>query len=292
MKDMIFDTKRMAYGSLNEQINLVNTAYTAGDTTLDLAMDITGITPGMMLSSGLNVWYVRSTDPQNNEVTVIPGFDNSPTANCAVNDFVYIKPRVTDWYLFNVLNEEIVRLSSPSNGLYKIDSFTLDVDPTWQVYDIPSGDIGAFLGLLRVRYRFPGSDDTWIDIPEKAYRLQVNDGTSRIRLLRNVPSGTEIQFLYKAAFTKATSLSTDVVTTCGLLDSMTDIPPLGAYSTLMRTTESRRNQVQQQGDARRAAEVQSGANASTMQMIDRDYKDRVAQEYARLTQRVPIQRSL
>jgi hypothetical protein len=292
VKDLTADVRRMAYGTLNDQINIVKEPYTAGSTTLHLDLDITGITPGMTLSSGLNVWYVRSTDPADSIINVIPGFDNSPTASCGVNDFVYIKPRVTDWYLFGVINDEIVKLSSPSNGLYRIDSWTMDVDPTWQVYDIPVADMSTFIGLLRVRYRFPGSDDTWIDIPDKGYRIQVNDGTSRIRLLRSVPSGTEIQFLYKASFTKATSLSSNLETDCGLTDSMVDIPPLGAYSTLMRTTESRRSQVQQQGDARRAQEVSSGANASVMQMIDRDYRDRVAQEYIRLVQRVSIQRSL
>jgi hypothetical protein len=290
--DMVADAKRMAYGSMSEQINVIGSAYTAGSSELVLDLDVSGITPGMVLSSGLNVWYVKGIDPATSTVLVIPGYDNSPKEACAVDDFVYIKPKVTDWFLFNMINEEISKLSSPSNGLYRIDSWTADVDATWQTYDIPTADLPGFIGFLRVRYRFPGSDDSWIDIPEKAYRVQINDGTSRVRLLRNVPSGTEVQFLYKGSFTKASSLSDDVVTVCGMLESMADIPPLGAYGTLMRTSESRRNQVQAQGDARRATEVSPGANSATMQAIDRDYRDRVAQEYIRLVQRVPIVRSL
>ena len=71
-----------------------------------------------------------------------------------------------------------------------------------------------------------------------------------------------------------------------------DIPALGALGTLMRTTESRRNQVQQQGDARTAAEVSSGRNLTSGQISDRDYKARVQEEYIRLVQRVPIMRSI
>lgn len=292
IKDMVADAKRMAFGSMSEQINLVYSPYVADSTSLHLDMDVTGITPGMVLSSGLNVWYVRATDPIDNIVTVIPRYDNSPSQACAVNDFVHIKPRVTDWYLFELVNTEIVRLSSPDNGLYRIDSWTEAVDATYQTYEIPTADAAAMIGLLRVRYRMPGTTDVWIDIDEKSYRMQVNDGTSRIRLLRNIPSGTDIQFLYKASFTRATSLADNALTVCGLSDNLIDIPPLGALGTLMRSTESRRNQVQTQGDARRASEVNSGANLTSAQLADRDYKSRVQEEYIRLVQRVPIQRSM
>jgi hypothetical protein len=176
--------------------------------------------------------------------------------------------------------------------LYRIDSWTADVDPTYQTYEIPTADATSLIGVLRVRYRMPGTTDVWIDIPSKSYTVQMNDGVSRIRLLRNIPSGTEINFQYKASFVKGTSLSSDVTTVCGLTDTMTDIPPLGALGTLMRTTESRRNQVQQQGDARTAAEVSSGRNLTSGQISDRDYKARVQEEYIRLVQRVPIVRSI
>ena len=62
MRDMIADTRRMAYGSLHDQINLLAQPYTAGDTSLVLDMDVSGITPGMALSGDLNVWYVKGID--------------------------------------------------------------------------------------------------------------------------------------------------------------------------------------------------------------------------------------
>lgn len=248
IKDMVADTKRMAYGSMSEQINLVAASYTAGSTELYLDMDITGITPGMVLSGGLNVWYVRNIDAGSNLVYVIPGYDNSPQKALPVGEFIYIKPRVTDWYMFESLNQEILRLSTPEHGLYQIKSWTVDVDPTWQTYEIPSTAFDM-IGLLRVRYRSPGSSDVWIDIPDKSYRVQLTDaqGTSYIRLLRNIPSGTEIKFLYKAPFNQAENLSDSAITVCGLSETMVDIPTLGVLGTLLRTTESRRGQVQTRG---------------------------------------------
>lgn len=293
MRDLIADTRRMAYGSLGDQINLVAQPYTANDTTLYLDMDVSGITQGMMLSGDLNVWYVRGTDVSANAVYVIPGYDNSPKKNMSVGEFVIIKPRVTDWYMFETMNQEILRLSTPEHGLYKIAMWEAQVDPTWQTYAIPS-DAFQMIGLLRIRYRVPGSQDVWLDVPEKAYRVQINptSGDSYIRLLRNIPSGTTVQFLYKAPFSQADELEDNVNEVCGLSPTMVDIPTLGCLATLLRTTESRRMQVQQQGDARRATEVSGGYNMNIAASVEKDHQMRIWEEAARLIQRVPIVRSL
>ena len=293
MRDLIADTRRMAYGSLGDQINLVGQPYTANDTSIVLEMDVSGITPGMMISGNLNVWYVKGTNVPTNTVYVIPGYDNSPSVNMDPGEFVFIKPRVTDWYMFETMNQEILRLSTPEHGLYQIASWEAQVDPTWQTYAIPA-EAFNMIGLLRLRYRVPGSEDVWLDVPEKAYRIQINDaqGNSYIRVLRNIPSGTQVQFLYKAPFSQAESLDDNVNEVCGLSPTMVDIPTLGCLATLLRTTESRRNQVQQQGDSRRASEVPSGSNMQIAQMVERDHQMRIWEEAARLIQRVPIQRSL
>lgn len=293
MRDLIADTRRMAYGSLGDQINLVAQPYTANSTSLVLDMDVSNITQGMMLSGDLNVWYVKGTDVNSKTVYVIPGYDNSPKKNMDVGEFVFIKPRVSDWYMFETMNQEILRLSTPEHGLYQIAMWETQVDPTWQTYAIPE-EAFNMIGLLRIRFRMPGSTDVWVDIPEKAYRVQINttSGDSYIRLLRNIPSGTDIQFLYKAPFQQAEELDDNVNDVCGLSPTMVDIPTLGCLATLLRTTESRRNQVQQQGDARRAQEVSTGGNLQIASRIERDHQMRIWEEAARLVQRVPLVRSL
>lgn len=291
MLDMVSDTRRMAFGSLNDQINLVGVDAAASDTSLIMDMDITGITPGMTLSSGLNVWYVKGIESSSKTVFVIPGFDNSPKTAVTAGDFVFIKPRVTDWYMFSMMNQEILRLSTPQHGLYAIKSWTDSVNATYQTYTVPDAAFNM-IGILRIRYRLPGTTDVWVDIPEKSYRVQTGVSGSIIRLLRDIPSSADIEFLYKGPFTPATSLDDDVTTVCGLSSSMIDIPPLGCLSTLLRTTETRRNQVQQQGDARRAGEVASGANSNTVQMVERNHQMRIWEEASRLTQRIPIVRSI
>lgn len=291
IRDMVADTRRMAFGSMTEQINLVKEPYSAGSDILKLELDVTGITPGMMLSSDLNTWYVKGIEASTNTVYVIPGYDSAPKRAASVGDFVLIKPRVTDWFMFESLNQEILRLSTPEHGLYQIAEWTADVDPTWQTYPFPTA-ANDMIGLLRVRYRMPGTTDVWLDIPEKSYRVQIEAGENRVRILRNIPSGTEVRFLYKAPFVQAENLDDDAVEVCGMSPTMVDIPTLGVLGTLLRTSESRRNQVQTQGDSRRAGEVAAGANISVASRIEKDHQMRIWEEAARLIQRVPIQRSL
>ncbi len=291
MIDLISETKRITYGSLNDQINLVGTAYTAGDDTLVLELDVTGITAGMMISSGLNVWYTKGIDVATRSVFVIPGYNNSPKKDALVGDFVYIKPRVTDWYLFETINREILRLSSPQNGLYKIGSWTAAIDTTYQTYAVPAEALNM-VGLLRVRYLSPGSTDLYVDIPSNYYRVQTGVTSTIVRLLINIPSGTSLEFLYKAPFSAAVNLSDNIESVCGLTNTMLDIPPLGAYSTLLMTTDSSRNQIQTQGDARRANEVAAGSNNRAGLFVDEQYRSRVSEEVIRLIQRVPFVRSI
>lgn len=287
IRDMVADARRMAYGSMTEQINLISGTVAAGATTIPMQLDISGITPGMILSSGLNVWYVTGSSPGDREVFVIPGYDNSPYEAAANGDIVILKPKVTDWYLFTTLNDEISRLSSPINGLYRIGTWVTDVSPTYQTYEVPLEALNM-TNLARVRYRWPGTPDVWSDIRTSSYRWIVSEDANKIQLLVNVPSGTEIEFTYKAPFLRAASLADDPILDCGLSETMLDIPPIGVAAAVMRSTDGRRNQITVQGDSRRAGEVQSSANLSTGSALDREYKSRVQEEYARLIQRLPI----
>ena len=285
--DLVADARRMTYGSMTEQINIIDSNVAAGGQTLTLELDVTGITPGSILSSGLNVWYVKGVTAGTRQVFVIPGYDNAPQQAAAAGDQVIIKPRVTTWYLFNAINDEIRKLSSPMNGLYRVGTWTVDVSPTYQTYEVPSEALDM-TNILRARYRWPGTPDVWSDIRTSSYRWIVSETGNKIQLLVNVPSGTEIEFTYKAPFVEATALSDDPVADCGLAQTMLDLPAIGAAASLLRSTDSRRNQISAQGDSRRAGEVQSGANLSSASFFDREYKMRVQDEYARLVQRFPI----
>jgi len=291
MQDLVADVRRRVYGSMTENVNLVQTSASAGQTSIQLELGVDGIQKGMLLASGLNVWFVKGVYSTDNTVFVIPGYDNSPQSAVAEGDMVYVRPRMTDWYAFNALNDQLRSLSSPDSGLYKIGTWVADVDPTYQTYDVPAA-AADMTNILRVRWRWPGTPDVWSDLAPRHYRWVYSTEQNRVRLLLSIPSGTEIEFTYKAPFTLATGLDDDLVTDCGLSDTMVDIPVLGAAIELLLSTESRRTQVSTQGDSRRPEEVPVSSNSAIAGQLMRQYKMRVQEEMTRLVTRVPIYRGV
>jgi hypothetical protein len=98
----------------------------------------------------------------------------------------------------------------------------------------------------------------------------------------------EVKVFYKSRFRAAQGLSDDPIGDCGLMDSMLDIPSLGAAVSLLRTTESRRAQIAAQGDPRRADEVPPGSNSSAARELAREYQSRIDEERIRLTNLYPL----
>lgn len=289
--DLVADVRRRVYGSMTENVNLVQTSASAGQTSLQLELGVDGIQKGMLISSGLNVWFVKGVYSTDNTVFVIPGYDNSPQDAVTAGDMLYVRPRMTDWYAFNAINDQLRSLSSPDAGLYRIGTWVADVDPTYQTYVVPQAAL-TMTNILRVRWRWPGTTDVWTDMAPRHYRWNYSTVQNVVRLLISIPSGTEIEFTYKAPFTLATSLADDPVADCGLSDSMLDIPSLGAAVELLQTTESRRTQITAQGDSRRPEEVPVSSNSSIAGQLRRMYKSRVQEEMSRLVTRIPIYRGV
>jgi len=289
--DLVADVRRRVYGSMTENVNLVQTSASDGQTSLQLELGVDGIQKGMLISSGLNVWFVKGVYSTDNTVFVIPGYDNSPQDAVAAGDMVYVRPRMTDWYAFNAINDQLRSMSSPDAGLYRIGTWVADVDPTYQTYVVPSAAL-TMTNIIRVRWRWPGTTNVWTDMAPRHYRWNYSTVQNVVRLLISIPSGTEIEFTYKAPFTLATSLANDPVADCGLSDSMLDIPSLGAAVELLQTTESRRTQITAQGDSRRPEEVPVSSNSSIAGQLQRMYKSRVQEEMSRLVTRIPIYRGV
>ena len=284
MSDLVSEVRRLTYGTLTEQLNLVKSDYAPGQTEIFMDMDISQIQPGMILSSGLNVWYVRTVNSGSRSVRVIPGYDNAPKPGGSSGDFVYIRPRMTEWYAFSQLNNQFRQLSAPGRGLYRTAVWYAPINTTYQTYDIPAEALDM-VGLARVRYKLPGTPDVWYEMQNKSYR-KMDD---KIQLLYNVPTGgSQLEFTYRAPFAQATTLEDEVETVVGMASTQLDIPPMGVAIGLIRTTESRRNQVQTQTDARRGAEVPPESNVLDATRMERAYAARVNEEYARQLREHPI----
>jgi hypothetical protein len=289
MRDLVADTRRIAYGSMSDQLNFLAADVPANATELVMTLDVSAMQPGMVLSSGLNVYYVIGMVASEKRILVYPNYDNSYSSALPAGSPVMIRPRVTDWLLFNNVNDTIRAMSSSTYGLYKEGSWDDVADSTWQTYDIPVQAEGM-TSLLKVQIRYHGSGDIWLDLPANSVQWQPENGL--VRLTRGYMMGSDLRFFYRSPFRQATTLDDDVVALLGLAESMVDIPPLGAAVALLRTTESRRGQIHSQGDARRPEEVSAGSNAQAARELEKDFRARVNDEYARLVNRNPITRMI
>ena len=291
MADLVADTRRLTYGSMADQLNFLAADTLAGATTLVMTQDIASIVPNSVIACGLNVYYVISTVPATKTVTVYPGYDNSPTVALTAGSPVFIRPRVTDWLLFQNLNDAIRSMSAPTNGLYAEGVWSQTGDPTYGIYEIPQ-EAYDMTGIIRIRVN-PYPEQTlppYMEIPRYMYEWQPENKT--IRLKASYSTGVRIEFLVRLPLVTADALTDDVQTKCGLGESMFDIPPLGAAVSLLRTTESGRAQIHNQGDPRRASEVQQGSNAQIAAALERNFNSRINDEYIRLQSRNPISRGM
>jgi hypothetical protein len=215
---------------------------------------------------------------------------------------VMIRPRVTDWVIFQNLNDVLRKMSSNTYGLYRIGHEVVPWSPqNWNVYPLTATDVQS---IVAVNYREDWWNGDWKRLPDKAWRWEAKDNA--IRMLDRygdtypyndgIPVNTHawqnnLEVTYRAPFKAATSLTDDVVADLGLAESMVDIPPLGAAEMLVRTTESRRTQTHAQGDPRRADEVSVGANTSAARDLRRQFDQRCDDEHARLINANPWMQS-
>ncbi|NCZ58011.1 MAG: hypothetical protein EBY75_06840, partial [Actinobacteria bacterium] len=144
-----------------------------------------------------------------------------------------------------------------------------------------------------------------IDLLTVSVRYQTDDYpvARKIRLVRDVPtddfaSGYAIRFdqavfpgrlriVYKAPYSSAATEATDINTTCGVQETVTDIVALGAQIRLMSPREIKRNFTESQGDTRRADEVTMGGIANSTTNLIRLRRDRIQAEAARLARAYP-----
>jgi hypothetical protein len=291
MGDSIRETRNLVYGSMSEQINLLNMPYVAASDRLEFKLDIGGITPGMILASGLNVWYVTEVAPAAKTVYVVPNYDGAQSQPLSSGEVVYVRPRATDWMLFNEVNRVIRQMSSRTNGLYRESVEHIQSQfGRWGVYDLQTTGFDSIVAV-RVKEPWGQQGDGWKRLGDKDWRYNSNDNQLRI-LNPQFSWVNDIEIVYRAPFRAATDLLSDLVLWCGLGETMQDIPALGAAAGLLLTTEGRRGQLSAQSDPRKAAEVQAGANSSAAREMRRRYQQRVDDEAVRLINANPYQRSL
>jgi hypothetical protein len=172
------------------------------------------------------------------------------------------------------------------HGLFQIKTLNLDYNGSDPMVNLTA--VTNIIDLLTVSVRYQTDD----------YPI-----ARKIRLIRDMPtddfaSGFALRFdqsvfpgrlriVYKAAYTATAAEATDINSTCGVQETVTDIVILGTQIRLMSPREIKRNFTESQGDTRRAEEVTIGAIGNSTASLIRLRRDRIQAEAARLARAYP-----
>lgn len=285
--DLINETKGYLLSGVRDRQNSLAGSHDASQTEFTFTYDL-NFAQGDVLSVDLELLYVWSTNTTAKTAEVQRGYGGSTAATHADLTVAVVSPTFSDFRVFNALNAEISALSSPSNGLFQMNTVSLTFNTATVGYDLTG--VSDVIDIYKVYYDEVGPDKLWPEIKDWHFRRNASttDFASGFQIVTTEGEpGNDVRVLYKAPFTALTAVSDDVQSVSGLPATANDIPPLGVAHRLATSTEIQRNLVNSQGDTRRAAEVPQGALArSTVGLLD-VYRRRVNEERARLNAAYP-----
>lgn len=269
------------------QVNKLASAVTAGDTSLTLSFDLTGIAEGSVLGIELeevHVWAVNTSTKVASPVE--RGWNSSTAAAHAINSLVFVNPKFSWYRILRAINDELRSLSS--QGLFRMKTVDRTYSATVQGYDLAAD----FLSMYQVNADTPGPDKSWptLDswkVVRNASPSEFSSGFGLI-LYDAAHPGQGLRIQYKAAFSALSSLSDDLTTVSGLRAEAADIVEMGAALRLAAGRPIKRSSTENQGDTRRAEEVSTTDVLQAPGRLSALYKERVSQERARLMQEYPL----
>lgn len=280
--DLIADTRRLLMGGQREAINKLAAPAISGATSLTFQNPPEGITGGVYLQVGLELFYVWSVS--GSTATVEPAQAGSVSDIHNTGDIVTVSPKFPDFAILKALNDSIRSLSSPALGMYRTPS----VDLTYASGGYDLAGVTDLLDIVDIRAHRGGTtsrDWPLIDTWQLDRAVDPTDFPSGLALflIDTFDVGSTIRVRYRAGFSPLVNISDDVETVTGLPVTALDIPPLGAAIRLVHPREIKRNFTEAQGDGRRSGEVGPGAVAGSVNALERDYYRRISEEASRLS---------
>jgi hypothetical protein len=283
---VIDKTLRQLLSGTVEARNRLTTTLNSSTTSVVVDFSVEGLRAGQVCEIDSELMYIWASDSSTRTLTVQRGFNGTTAAAHTSGAIVTINPRFPRAQVLEEINNEMTDLSSPSNGLFKIETLNITYNGSDKMVNLTGAT--SVIDILNVSVRYL-TDDYPIARKVKIVRdLPTDDFASgfALRFDQAVMPG-RLRVVYKAPYTTAATEATDINTTCGIQDSITDIVTIGAQIRLMAPREIKRNFVESQGDTRRAEEVVSGAITNSVSNLKALRKDRIIAEAARLARAYP-----
>ena len=294
--DWIEKVWRRVNGTSIDAAVQLSTDIGATDTTFScIVTNATGTNAmrvGAILAVDLELMYVTSWTPTTGALGVVRGYNGSTASAHSALQLAYIQPRYSRFDIGVALNDELPRLSSPDNGLFKVGVSTVTYNPVYMGYDLGSIPTN-FLDVLEIRHKIPFPTRNYPKISKWKVLRSIPDATvfpsgAGIVIYEGGYPGQPFYIQYSAPFSTVdtsvlANLTTDVTTLTGMTPTMVDIPPLGVEIQLTLPREIRRNFTDVQPDPRKGLEVLAGNVSNSVQALSIVYEQRIGEEADRLS---------
>lgn len=288
--DLIARTQRHLYGMHKDELNLLQVALDASETTVQLIDQVTGLGGGTIICIDDELMYVREVQTPARTMSVLRGFRGSTATTHDAMAIVEVAPRFPKPYIRDMLQEEIA--SWPEN-VFRVASVPVSLAASSRGYDLTDVPTTHF-GVVGFHLS-PAASDTsrgWSRGPS-SWRIERGLPTSEF------PSGSALildsgyagRTVYlDVALPFDVSDFDDNVTTAsmGLEDSMLDIPPMGVAWRVLAARETKRSFTEAQGEPLDAEAVPPMYQMQTAERFKRMRDGRLGEEAMRLRGRYPL----
>lgn len=270
-----------------EARNKLSASLSSTATSISLTYDLNSIREGAVVQVDSELMYVWEVGAGTKSATVERGFNGTTAVSHASAAVVIVNPKFPRAQLLEALNDELVDLCSPMNGLFDVKTLDFNYNSSKRQTNIPvSGDI---IDLVEVRYRYIASDYKQVNNVKLLRNLPTKDFGSGYGLQIDslIPSST-VRVTYKTPFSRIGLESDDLQSIAGFPVEAEDILVMGIQIRAVAPREIKRNFTESQGETRRAEEVPVGAVGGSITNLLRLRRDRITAEAARLNRQYPI----
>lgn len=279
-------SRQLLSGTIEER-NKLATTVTSADTSIVMSYDLAGLRAGSVFEIDSELMYVWVAESGSKTLTVERGYLGTTAAAHTAGALAILNPRFPQQQLLDSFNQELDDLSSPSNGLFRVVTASVDYNGADRQVDLTSAT--TIIDLIDVRLRYLSSDYPVLRGVRLSRDLPTSDFASGFALtFDEVSMAGTLRVRYKAPFVRASTTSSDIQSVCLMPINMEDIVEMGVMARMLAVREIKRNFIESQGDTRRSDEVPAGSISNSVTNILRIRRDRIIAEASKLARQYPL----
>ena len=279
-------SRQLLSGTIEERNKLASTV-TSADTSIVMSYDLAGLRGGSVFEIDSELMYIWVAESGSKTLTVERGYLGTTAAAHTAGALAILNPRFPQQQLLDSFNQELDDLSSPSNGLFRVVTASVDYNGADRQVNLTSAT--TIIDLIDVRLRYLASDYPVLRGVRLSRDLPTSDFASGFALtFDEVSMAGTLRVRYKAPFVRASTTSSDVQSVCLMPINMEDIVEMGVMARMLAVREVKRNFIESQGDTRRSDEVPAGSISNSVTNILRLRRDRIIAEASKLARQYPL----